>query len=115
MVKEDKRIIDALANLEKLPPFCFGRNAVSNTIIRITAGQMGYSIITNQDWPMRTALEKGLTLDQFIDKLNHYEGVTKAQRQAMEFGSMFGWGIKMADPDIYDEDGYIIKEKLKEQ
>jgi len=103
---------EELANLDKLPDWCFGRNPSTDTIIRIDKGEMGYSPVANQDWPKGMAKEQGISLDAFIDKINHNIGVTPAQRQAMQFGSMWGWHIRLADPDMYDEKGNIIHEKL---
>jgi len=103
---------DVQANLDKLPDWCFGRHLSTNTIIRINKGEMGFRPITNQEWPKNVARDKDMPFDQFIDVLNGYENVTPAQRQAMQFGSMWGWGLKLADPDVYDEKGNILHEKL---
>jgi hypothetical protein len=106
-----KLLSDAQANLLKLPAWCFGRLLSDNTIIRINAGETGYRPC-NQDWPQKECKARNITLDQLIDELNAKDGVTKAQRHAMECGSMWGWEKISADPDIYDENGVIIKEKL---
>jgi hypothetical protein len=111
--KEPKVIGDALDNLAKLPKRCFGRSG--SVVVSITAGEMGYRRITHQEWPNMVATKKGITLEEFIDELNSYDGVTKAQRQAMEFGSMWGWGLKLADPDLYNENGVLIHEKMKQK
>jgi hypothetical protein len=112
-MSETKRLLsDAQANLEKLPSYCFGKLLSDNIIIRITAGEMGYYQITHQEWPKKLAEKEGKTIDQIIDELNANEGKTIPQRKAMEFGSMWGWGRKLADPDCYFADGTINHEYL---
>lgn len=37
--------------------------------------------------------------------LNANLGISKAQARAMEMGSMFGWDIPVANPEMYDENG----------
>lgn len=103
---------EAQANLDKLPDWCFGRNPSTETIIRIDKGEMGYSPVANKDWPIEIASDKDTSLEALIDRINQHKGVTPAQRQAMQFGSMWGWHIRLADPDMYDEKGNIIHEKL---
>ena len=39
--------------------------------------------------------------DLDVDAINAGFGVTRAQRLAMECGSMFGWGVPGADPDLW--------------
>ena len=39
---------------------------------------------------------------ELADKLNENLGVTPAQRQAMEIGSMAGWDVPGADPSNYE-------------
>ena len=39
---------------------------------------------------------------ELADELNEKLGVTPAQRQAMEIGSMAGWDVPGADPKNYE-------------
>ena len=41
--------------------------------------------------------------DQLADYNNHLLGITQAQREAMECGSMHGWGVPGADPCYYEQ------------
>ena len=47
---------------------------------------------------------------ELVDELNGNLGVTPAQRQAMEIGSMAGWAVPGADPSSYE----IQREELEE-
>jgi len=74
----------------KLPEFCYGTLRSTGEIILLKRGEMGF-------WKSKD--------QRPADELNATLGVTKAQRAAMEMGSMFGWNCTGADPDTYDEEG----------
>jgi hypothetical protein len=83
-----------MSNLNKLPEFCYS-TLPSNPkeIIIIKKGVKGYIKVD----PLS---------DVYIcsaEKNNELIGVTKAQRKAMEAGSMFGWDIPAVDPDIWED------------
>jgi hypothetical protein len=86
---------------EGLPETCFGVLESTNELIMITRGQMGYS-------PQR--LENAPWDASVVDIVNEQRGVTKAQRRAMETGSMFGWGVRGANPKTWDENGNLKEE-----
>ena len=98
-------------NLKKLPEWCFAMHPKKHIIIRIDRGESGFSLTIAEDMPYISTKDYK-NLYEFIDHLNENIGVTPGQRQAMIFGSMFGWHLPMADPDVYDERGIIIREKL---
>jgi len=43
------------------------------------------------------------------DEMNMLIGVTQGQAEAMLAGSMFGWDVPGANPDMYNDDGSPIK------
>jgi len=78
-----------------LPDLCFSVIKTTGELICIKRGVEGYF---PSDWntPDRERNEE-LAADH-----NKHLGVTDAQRQAMECGSMFGWGVPGADPKWYE-------------
>ena len=78
-----------------LPDLCFSVIKSTGELICIKRGESGYY---PSDWntPDRSRNEE-IAADQ-----NQRLGVTDAQRQAMECGSMFGWGVPSADPKWYE-------------
>jgi hypothetical protein len=83
-----------------LPEECFGVLKATNELIVIKRGEMGY-------YPQRPENEPWGA--ENVDHINEDRGITKAQRSAMEAGSLFGWDVPMADPSRYDEEGKWIK------
>lgn len=85
-----------------LPYECWSvLNTDPNQLIKIKAGESGYYPINNV--PKHWLKDK--TMQEYADELNESDGITKAQVQAMEIGSMFGWGCPGADPlnNIFDK------------
>lgn len=81
------------SNLSKLPNLCYGVLPAEPKIILLKAGEKGY-------WESR--IEKCKDFDEaerLCDYLNENIEVTKSQRKAMEFGSMWGFDVPAADPD----------------
>lgn len=93
-----------------LPNKAFGRS--HGNIVVIVNGEDGYRPLVDEE-AIVASTPRQLNLEQRIDYLNSLIGVSKAQRQAMEFGSMFGWHLPLADPGLYNENGVIVIEKLK--
>ena len=75
---------DVLDTLTKLPKLCAARSPSDNSPILIRRGETGY-------YPYRRDLD--------VDVFNARHGVTPAQREAMLYGSCFGWEAPAADPD----------------
>ena len=80
---------------EGLPERCFSTLASTGQLICIKRGESGY-YPSNQDTGDK---ERNVELE---DEQNESLGVTPAQRQAMEIGSMAGWDVPGADPSNYE-------------
>jgi len=93
---------EAQLNLEKLPAECYAVLLVNDNLIKIRAGERGYYRLP-QDFPKRECALKNLTMDQLAEAWNTEMGVTPEQREAMEIGSIFGWEVPGANPDIYNK------------
>ena len=93
--------------MSNLPDCCFSINQTKNplTLIIIKKGESGYY---RTDYPNAASPEAA---KEWRDEVNARLGVTKAQRAAMEVGSMFGWDVPGANPDCYDENGNIRRSK----
>ncbi|MGH8156621.1 MAG: hypothetical protein ACREPQ_00745 [Rhodanobacter sp.] len=102
---ENKRKLPERAyieNLRKLPERAYvdnldhgqGRRVPQSDapIIGVVRGESGF----NPVYTPLTAYE-----------LNASEGVTPAQREAMFYGSVFGFEVPAANPDMYDDDGSL--------
>jgi hypothetical protein len=111
--KKEPALSEAQQNIAKCPAKCYSVNLVNGQLIELRAGEKGYYRL-GQAWPQHECKDRKITMDEFADVLNVENGVTKNQREAMECGSMWGWEVPGANPDIYDEQGIIIKAKLKE-
>ena len=79
---------------EGLPELCFSTLRTTGQLICIKRGESGYY---PSDWDTGDK-ERNVEL---ADELNENLGVTPAQRQAMEIGSMAGWDVPGADPGSY--------------
>ena len=80
---------------EGLPELCFSTLRTTGQLICIKRGESGYY---PSDWDTGDK-ERNVEL---ADELNENLGVTPAQRQAMEIGSMVGWDVPGADPGNYE-------------
>ena len=82
---------------EGLPELCFSTLPGTGALICIKRGESGYY---PSDW---NTADKARNEDM-ADELNEKLGVTSAQRQAMEVGSMAGWNVPGANPAAYEQD-----------
>ena len=92
---------------KNLPEACYSIAKTSNplALIIIKRGESGYY---KTDFPNASSKEAA---EQWRDEMNERLGVTKAQRKAMEVGSMFDWNAPAANPECYDENGNIKKNR----
>ena len=78
-----------------LPEMCFSTLPGTGELICIKRGESGYY---PSDW---NTPDKERNIE-IADDANESLGVTPAQRQAMEVGSMFSWDVPGADPGNYE-------------
>lgn len=78
-----------------IPEMCFSILPGTGELICIKRGESGYY---PSDW---NTPDKERNIE-IADDANESLGVTPAQRQAMEVGSMFGWDVPGADPRNYE-------------
>ena len=90
---EQERFAPKIA--DGLPERCFSTLMTTGQLICIKRGETGYY---PSEWDTGDK-EQNVSL---ADELNENLGVTPAQRQAMEIGSMAGWDVPGADPSNYE-------------
>ena len=61
--------------------------------------------------PLKSLTGSKTEIGKRIAEVNQYHGADKAQIAAMEAGSLFGWHIPAANPNMYDENGLPRKRK----
>ncbi len=79
---------------ERLPDMCWSTLPSDGTLIGIQRGESGYFL---SDWNRDTPEQNR----RLADYLNQKRGITRAQEEAMSFGSLFGWDKPGADPRVY--------------
>ena len=78
-----------------LPELCFSVISSTGELTCIKRGERGFY---HSDWDTGNAQENRKRADEYNESL----GVSKAQRRAMEIGSMCGWHVPGADPKTYE-------------
>lgn len=91
---EEERFGPKLA--QGLPDMCFSTLITTGELICIKKGVSGYY---RSDWSTDDPEENARLADYNNERL----GVTTAQREAMECGSMHGWNCPGADPAAYEQ------------
>ena len=89
-VYDRNMLMEHLAGQVGLPSHCYSNLPSDGTPIMIRYAEKGY-------YPLLDMPD-----DVTVEKLNDMLGVTPAQKQAMEAGSMFGWNVPGADPVTYE-------------
>ena len=84
---------------EDLPELCFSTLKTTGQLICIKRGETGYY---PSEWDTGDK-EQNVEL---ANELNEKLGVSPIQRQAMEVGSMAGWGVPGADPKAYGQETF---------
>ena len=93
ILTEQERFTQKVA--DGLPELCFSTLKSTGQLICIKRGETGYYPAAG------SSLDKEANIEA-ADSYNERLGVTPAQRQAMEVGSMFGWDVPGADPTSYE-------------
>lgn len=91
-----------------LPERCFGVLPGTGDLILIQRGESGYY---KTDWSTSNPEDNRA----LAEENNAALGVNKAQAAAMLAGSMFGWHVPAAQPEMYDENGEIKRDSLSDQ
>lgn len=85
-------------NIQKLPTYCYAVHPHTKKPIVLFRGFVGFFETT---FDLKDTME-----------INCFLNITKQQIQAMLIGAMFGFHVRGADPDIYDDDCKVKKEKI---
>ena len=94
ILTEQERFSPKLA--EGLPELCFSTLPSTGELICIRRGEKGYY---PSDWNTSDQERN----QQIADEQNRRLGVSAAQREAMVYGSMFGWNAPGADPAFVEK------------
>jgi len=88
---EKAKLMAHLAGEKGMPTHCYMNHPETGDAVMLRYAEKGY-------YPFQ--MPEGCS----VEELNKAIGVTYAQQQAMEAGSMFGWRVPGADPKIYQKE-----------
>jgi len=91
-----------------LPERCYSTLIDTGAVVILKRGETGFY---KTKIPFTSKEEAQALVDEYNKKL----GVTKAQAEAMQAGSMFGWACPAADPKNYDDQGQPIKPRHRDR
>ena len=97
-VYDNHYLLPELTGQHKLPDTCYSVLPSSGALIMLIRGESGY--IECKDSQIGREANR-----LFADTANKLNGVTRAQEEAMQAGSLFGWAVPAAKPWNYDRDG----------
>lgn len=100
-------LMEVQRKAKNMPEFCNTRLRSTGEPIAIKYGVPGYI-------PLKGLTGSKTEIDKRIAELNQYHGADKAQIAAMEAGSLFGWHIPAANPNMYDENSLPRRRKKGE-
>lgn len=93
--RELDRLKAAAEAAEELPEYCYALNPSNPRHVTIVKrGERGF-------WAYAELAADGAR--RMVDRLNKALGVSPAQREAMQAGSMFGWHVPGARPEHYPD------------
>ena len=102
------------ASNDSLPKYCFSILPSSGELITIEKDVNGYRPVADTWVTCYMKQHPCDSQDELADLLNKGDGVTKAEREAMTWGSMFGWDSPLADPARYDANGKVLRRQAQE-
>lgn len=81
-------------NMNALPELCYAIDPVTDRAVILQRGTSGYYPVDHDKFPFAKRDPAAFVLQQ-----NTAMQITDEQREAMIFGSMFGWDTPGADPE----------------
>lgn len=93
-------LLPELAGQHELPEMCYSTLPSNGELIVIHRGEKGYS-------PCDSSKTDPEANRLFADTSNKIFGITRAQEEAMQAGSLFGYNVPAAKPWNYDQNGNL--------
>jgi len=104
-----------MTKTKTLPQFCYTLLNTTGELIRIERGQKGYMSYSDDKPENKGKKILGLDALDRAEKLNAALGISDiCIVEAMSVGSMFGWNIPGADPEMFKGKEDKLRENLME-